>query len=167
MAARVLVGLLALSLLPLPAAADPISWSPANSWHKKREIAYLGYNGRKWDDDYGVVRGRCDTAAVGAAIDGREGRAVASMVGAAFARDMDDRDRACIGHALELTGRQRTVVWKNGATGVGYQLTPTRNFRRNGVPCREFTTRVSANGRIAAIYGAACRRGDGEWVFAG
>jgi len=35
------------------------------------------------------------------------------------------------------------------------------------MPCREFTTRVSANGRIAAIYGAACRRGDGEWVFAG
>jgi surface antigen len=26
---------------------------------------------------------------------------------------------------------------------------------------------VSVNGRVRAVYGAACRRGDGEWEFIG
>jgi surface antigen len=167
MTVRGLVAFLTLSLIPFAAPADPISWSPAGSWHGNGEPAYLGYNDRRWNNDYGVVRGRCDTAALGVAIDGRQGRTVAIMVGPAIIAGMDERDRACVGQALELAGKKKTVIWKNDATGASYRLTPTRNFRRDGVPCREFTTRVSVNGRVRAVYGAACRRGDGEWEFIG
>ncbi len=168
MTVRMLVAFLTLSLLPVAAPADPISWSPPSAWRGNGEPAYLGYNDREWDNDYGVVRGRCDTAALGVAIDTRRGRrAVAVMVGPNIIADMDERDRACVGQALELAGKKKTVIWTNDATGVSYRLTPTRNFRRDGVPCREFTTRVSVNGRILAVYGAACRSGDGEWQFIG
>ena len=168
MTARTMVAFATLALLPIAAPADPTSWSPASGWHGNGEPAYLGYNDREWDNDYGVVRGRCDTAALGLAIDGRRGRrAVAVVVGRSIIADMDERDRACVGQALELAGKKTSVIWKNDATGVIYRLTPTRNFRRDGVPCREFTTRVSVNGRIRAVYGAACRHGDGEWAFIG
>jgi surface antigen len=167
MTARTLVAFLTLSLLPVAAPADPTSWSPASGWRGNGEPAYLGYNDREWDNDYGVVRGRCDTAALGVALDGRQRRAVAVMVGPSIIAGMDERDRACVGQALELAGKKKTVIWKNDATGVSYRLTPTRNFRRDGVPCREFTTRVFVDGRVRAVYGAACRRGDGEWEFVG
>jgi len=167
MTVRTLVAFLTLSSLPVGAPADPISWSPASGWRGNGEPAYLGYNDRRWDNDYGVVRGRCDTAALGVAIGGRRGRAVAVMVGPSFVDNMDERDRACVGQALELAGKKTTVIWKNDATGASYRLTPTRNFRKDGVPCREFTTRVSVNGRVRAVYGAACRHGDGECQFIG
>ena len=178
-------GALALSLLPIPSPAAPPPWAPAHGWRKKNDPYYTGYTGQKRDKDYGVVEGRCNTAAVGAVLGGVVGGAVGSQVGkgsgravatilgvaigavlgAKIGRDIDERDRACMGHALELAGESKTVVWKNDATGVSYRLTPTRNFQKGNLPCREFTTRVSASGKSETVKGVACRRGEGEWEF--
>jgi len=55
--------------------------------------------------------------------DGRQvatvvGAVLGAMVGANVGRDMDEKDRACVGHALELAGVERDVTWTNADNGV-------------------------------------------------
>ena len=180
-----LLALFALSLVPSPAPADPPSWAPAHGWRKKHDPDYVGYTGKKWEQDYGVVEGRCDTDKVGAVLGGAVGGVVGAkvsrpenrpvaivvgtvlgaVIGAKVGRSLDEADRACMGHALELAGERKTVVWTNPHTGVHYELTPTRNLGDRQNPCREFTTRVSSLKASETVKGVACRRGAGDWVF--
>lgn len=179
--------LLALSLLPFPAPADPPPWAPAHGWRKKNDPHYTGYTGKKWDKDYGVVEGRCNTAAVGAVVGGVVGGAVGSQVGsggtraiailvgtaagavigAKIGQEIDATDRGCLGHALELAGERKTVVWSNH--GVTYQMTPTRNYTDRNMPCREFTTVTMVGKKKKAkqetVTSVACRQGNGDWIL--
>ncbi len=181
------VALLALSLLPIPAPADPPPWAPAHGWRKKNDPNYVGYTGKKWSKDYGVMEGRCNTAAVGAVVGGVVGGAVGSqigsgtertiailagtaigaVIGAKIGQEIDATDRGCMGHALELTGERKTVVWTNH--GVTYQMTPTRNYTDRNMPCREFTTVTTVGKKKKAkqetVTGVACRQGNGDWVL--
>ena len=170
--------------LPEPLLAEPPPWAPAHGWRKKNDPNYVGYTGRKWEKDYGVIDGQCDATAVGAVVGGaiggvvgsrasKENRPVAILVGtvigaaigAKIGRQIDETDRACMGHALELAGENKSVRWKNNATGVTYQLTPTRNVGDRKSPCREFTTEMSVGSRKDSVSGVACRRGAGDWTF--
>ena len=180
-----MTSLVVLALLPVPAPAEPPAHAKAHGWRKKNDPSYVGYTGKKWEKDYGVAEGRCNAAAVGAVLGGVAGgvvgarvaeghdRPVAIVVGTAIGaiighkvgQQLEERDRACMGHALELAAEKKTVVWTNKATGVTYQLTPTRGFTERGVSCREFTTRVSASGKRDAVKGTACRRSNGDWDF--
>ena len=179
------VAVLLLALLPTLVSAEPPPWAPAHGWRKKNDPNYVGYTGKKWDRDYGVVEGRCNTKAIGAVVGGVVGGVVGSRVGEGDARpvaillgtaigaiigskigqEIDNADRACFGHALELAGEKKTVVWKNEATGVSYRLTPTRNIGDQSKPCREFTTTVSTGKKKDQVKGVACRRGNGDWEF--
>lgn len=179
-----LLALLSLSMLPTPAPADPPSWAPAHGWRKKNDPNYVGYTGKKWDQDYGVIEGKCDTQKVGAVLGGVAGGAIGAKVGSAdnrpvailvggvlgavigakIGRAIDDSDRGCMGHALELAGEKTTVRWTNSA-GVRYELTPTRNLGDKASPCREFITKV-ASGKVSdAVKGVACRQRNGDWVL--
>jgi surface antigen len=180
-----MLGLVSLCLVPVPSPAEPPPWAPAHGWRKKNDPNYVGYTGKKWEKDYGVIEGHCNTQAVGAVLGGTIGGVVGSrvgenenrqvaivvgsvlgaVIGAKIGKSIDDADRACMGHALELAGERKTVVWQNPTTGVNYELTPTRNLGSRKQPCREFTTKVSAGGRNDIVEGVACRRGSGEWVF--
>jgi surface antigen len=180
--------LLSLTFLPVPAPAEPPPWAPAHGWRKKNDPNYVGYTGKKWEKDYGVLEGKCNTAAVGAVLGGVVGGAVGSrvsndkdrpvaivigtvlgaVIGSKIGAEIDNGDRGCMGHGLELAGEKRTVVWTNNATGVSYRMTPTRNFQQNGVPCREFTAQVSKGKKkkdkhAENIQGVACRSGAGNW----
>jgi surface antigen len=93
------------------------------------------------------------------------GTVLGAVIGAKIGRALDDADRACIGHALELAGEHSKVVWRNETTGVHYELTPTRNVGERRSPCREFTTVVSSGRVTDTVAGVACRRANGEWVF--
>lgn len=179
-----LVGFISLSLVPIPSPAEPPPWAPAHGWRKKNDPYYTGYTGKKWQKDYGILSGRCNTEAIGAVLGGTLGGVVGSrvgegrdrpvaivlgtvlgaVIGAKIGRDLDEGDRACMGHALELAGEKTTIVWTNAATGVNYRLTPTRNFRQGDRPCREFTTLVAAGERKERLKGIACRRGGGDWA---
>jgi surface antigen len=175
---------LALTMLPVPAPADPPPWAPAHGWRKKHDPNYVGYTGKKWEKDYGVVEGTCNTQEIGAVLGAVVGGAIGSqhgndsnrpvailvggvlgaVIGAKIGRTIDDADRACIGHALELAGERTTVRWKSSA-GLQYELTPMQNGASRSNPCREFVARVS-NGRATEdVKGAACRRANGEGVF--
>lgn len=180
-----LLALVSLTFVPIPVPADPPPWAPAHGWRKKNDPNYVGYTGKSWDNDYGIIDGRCNTAAVGAVLGGMTGAVIGSrvsherdrpvaiilgttigaVIGAKIGEDIDNSDRACMGHALELAGERKTVVWTNQATGVTYRLTPTRAVRNGRQPCREFTTVVFKGKKKETLTGVACRRGTGEWDF--
>jgi surface antigen len=181
-----MIALVSAALLPVPSPAEPPPHAKAHGWRKKNDPNYVGYTGKKWEKDYGIIEGKCNTAAVGAVVGGAVGGAIGSradkedrpvaiilgtaigaVIGAKIGQSIDEADRACIGHSLELAGRKNTVVWTNAATGVTYRLTPTRNFRDGQQACREFKTELSStrNGKKDTVAGVACRRPGGEWVF--
>lgn len=182
---RLLWGFLLGLSITAPSFAEPPPWAPAHGWRKKHDPDYVGYTGKRWERDYGIIEGRCNTAAIGAALGGATGavigsrasepedRAVAiilgatlgAVIGAKIGEEIDAADRACIGHALELAGERKTVVWTNRATGVSYRLTPTRNVSGGRQPCREFRTVVSAGKKRDSVTGVACRRANGDWVL--
>ena len=166
----------------IPAFADPPSHAPAHGWRKKHDPYYVGYTGREWERDYGIVEGRCNREAIGtvlgAVVGGAVGsqvgddseRAVATVLGAVIGavigrqigRNMDDRDRACVGHALELAKNGQSVRWLNETSGVTYVLTPSGGGQTAG-GCRDFELQVSRNGRTEIQPSRACRTGDGTW----
>jgi surface antigen len=174
--------LVLLIALPCIALATPPAWAPAHGWRKKNDPAYAGYSGRSWNDDYGIRSGRCDRAEVGAVLGGAAGavigaeagkgdqRTVAIVVGtvigaaigAEIGRRMDQADRSCVGHALELAGPGQTVGWTNPDSGVSYKLTPADTAEgANG--CRKF--RLVATGSFGLSEGrtVACPAPDGTW----
>jgi surface antigen len=181
-----IVALVSAALVPLPAPAEPPAHAKAHGWRKKNDPNYVGYTGKKWETDYGVAEGKCNTAAIGAVVGGTVGGVIGSraakedrpvaiilgttigaVIGAKIGQSIDESDRACMGHSLELAGRNNSVQWKNTATGVAYRVTPTRNFTDGRQACREFTTELhSAKGKKSdKITGVACRQPGGEWVF--
>lgn len=181
-----LVALVSAALVPLPSPAEPPPHAPAHGWRKKNDPNYVGYTGKRWVKDYGVIGGRCNTAEVGAVLGGAVGGAIGSradghdravaivlgttigaVIGAKIGQTIDEADRACMGHSLELAGRKDTVIWTNSATGVTYRVTPTRNLQEGKQHCREFTTELlsSKGRRHETITGVACRRPGGEWEF--
>jgi surface antigen len=152
---------------------------------------YLGYAGKRWSHDYGVLEGRCDRNAVSGVVkDTRflapvaaaaakpppaENRQVATVEGeilggpsAAIAgRDMGESDRACLGQALELAGAERTVAWSDPERGIVYRMIPLGGFAADGRSCREFVTRVLNKDRGETIRHRACSNGNGVWQVIG
>ena len=169
-----------------PAAlADPPPHAPAHGWRKKHDPYYVGYTGRQWADDYGIRSGRCDrdrshvATAVGAVAGGVIGSKVASdenkliaiLAGAAIGavigneidKELDDDDRRCFGHSLELLEDGRRVQWDGARSGMFYTLTPTARFERDGRVCRRFTLVRDFSGKQIRKQASACRYGEGEW----
>jgi surface antigen len=165
-----------------PACADPPPWAPAHGWRKQHDPLYLGYSGKKWGNDFGVYAGRCNREALGAALGGMAGAAVGSQIGegggraaaiilgsvlgavlgAELGRQMDEEDRACFGHTLELGKRGQTVSWRT-PYGVTYAVTPLDEFVRDGRKCRHYETVITRDGRKEKVRGKACAVGEGRW----
>lgn len=162
--------------------ADPPGHAKAHGWRKKHDPAYAGYQGKRWQQDYGIVSmGRCDTDAVlavaGAAIGGvvgaqmsRDaddvgraiaviaGSAVGAVIGSRVGRQIDQTDQACIGHALELGATGQAVRWDREQ--VHYVLTPLRDLDDG---CRRFELRASRDGRHESVTRVACHVSEGRW----
>jgi surface antigen len=167
----------------LPVVAAPPDHAPAHGWRKKNDPNYVGYTGKKWTRDYGVTSGSCNMQAVGAAVGGVIGGVVGSrvgdednrviatvlgtvigaVIGARVGRGMDEADRACLGHTLEVARNGAPVRWVNPDTKVAYVVTPGRGYKADGRSCREFTAEAAAGSRSTATVGRACRTGDGVW----
>lgn len=165
-----------------PALSDPPDHAPAHGWRKKHDPRYVGYTGREWDRDYGVREGSCHRkeigtvvgavvgGAIGSQIGDGTGRTVAIIVGSVLGgvigreigEDLDEADRGCFGHALELAEPGRAVRWINDRTHVSYALTPLAT--KDSKNCRRFklkTTEGKKKGKTSE--GRACRDGDGVW----
>ncbi|MEZ0245383.1 MAG: glycine zipper domain-containing protein [Methylophilaceae bacterium] len=171
-------------LLPVSPSvyADPPPWAPAHGWRKKHDPYYQGYSGTHWEQDYGIINGKCNREAIGTVLGGVVGGAIGSSVGKdgnkgvaiilgtvlgavignRIGKSMDDADRACIGHALELAADRRTVNW-TGAEGLNYMVTPMSSFDRNGMKCREYRLRVNGRNVDEDRKEKACLVSEGHW----
>lgn len=174
------IAVLGLWLAGQPALAKPPPWAPAHGWRAKNDPFYVGYAGRQWSDDYGVIGGRCNTdrvlavvgAAAGGAIGNRvaspEGRVIATVVGAivggvvgdAIGRQIDRNDRACVGQALELARVGQRVRWTNPSTGQSYTVRPKEDLADG---CRKFELTRSGRDSGGPVVLTGCAGKDGEW----
>lgn len=179
-ATSLLTGLaLTFSLL---ATAEPPDHAKAHGWRKKNDPGYVGYTGRAWERDYGILEGNCNRkeigtvlgavvgGAIGSQVGDGSGRTVAIIVGSVIGatlgreigRDLDEADRACVGHALELAKDGQRVRWLNERTGVTYVIAPTAATKKED-SCRTYRLTATRDGRSASRDGKACRGNDGTW----
>ena len=169
--------------LSTTALADPPAHAPAHGWRKKHDPAYVGYTGNQWERDYDVSSGRCNREEIGAVVGGaiggavgarsasEENRTVAVIIGAAvgalvgsrIGRELDDADRGCFGHTLEIAPAGQAVRWTNAATGVSYILTPGAGLQADGHSCRKFTLSAARGDARYKRSGTACQTGVGTW----
>lgn len=165
------------------ALSDPPDHAKAHGWRKKNDPRYVGYTGRDWDRDYGVLEGSCNRkeigtvlgavvgGAIGSQIGDGDGRTVAIIVGSVLGgvigreigKDLDDGDRACVGHALELGGAGKSVRWINDQTHVSYLLTPLAIDAKDPKNCRQFSLKATLDGKGKTSKGRACRDSGGAW----
>lgn len=163
--------------------ANPPPWAPAHGWRKKNDPYYVGYSGKKWGKDYGVIEGVCQWETIGTVLGGVTGgaiggsvakkgdRAVAIIIGAAIGaiignrigKSIDDNDRGCIGHALELGRDRKTIHWTNPNNHLDYEVTPLRGFSANGQKCREYELAIIDNGERNISTEKACRSANATW----
>ena len=141
------------------------------------ERRYEGKSGGMYARDYGISAGRCNRDEIGAVIGGVTGAVIGGQVahrddrvagmvvggvlgavlGHAIGDSMDDRDRACMGHALELGRPGVPVEWRHD--GRAYHFTP-RGEARDG--CRYATMVVDGRKPHDVL---ACPAGRGDWTF--
>jgi surface antigen len=165
-----------------PAFADPPRHAPAHGYyerhhHDDHHKHYRGKSGVVYVHDYGISAGHCNRDEIGAAIGGVTGALIGgqlagrgdrvvgmvvggvlgAVVGHAIGDSMDDRDRACMGHALELGRPGVPVAWRHD--GHAYRFTP-RGDAREG--CRYATMAIDGRKPHEVL---ACPSGRGEWTF--
>lgn len=177
--------LVSLAIAAPAALADPPAQAPAHGWRKKNDPYYVGYTGRQWAYDYGIRSGRCDrdrsrvATAVGAVAGGvigskvgdqdnpliaiLAGAAIGGLIGNEIDKELDDDDRRCFGHSLELLEDGRRVRWDGARPNLYYSLTPSGRFERDGRVCRRFSLVRDWDGKKIKREGRACRYGEGEW----
>lgn len=165
---------LAIVLSPLPAAADPPSWSGAWQLHER-------YHRPDDSDDggpvplatlgaapdiavarglpYGFNRGTCDhgllEAATGAAL----------PVGGAVGRLMGHGDRECLWGALESLPDDRAIAWM-GENGTLFRVSVQRTYMSGGARCRDWAAKAAVPAGNTQSSGTFCRRSDGQWAAA-
>lgn len=174
------------AVLAATAFAQPPAHAPAHGWRKKHDPYYVGYTGHQWERDFEITSGKCNRqeiatvvgAIAGGVIANRvadEHRAVATVVGAIagavignrIGRELDEADRGCFGHALEIAAPGQRVAWTNESLGVRYELEPGAASTRHGAACREYRLVTVAGRRDRATQtGIACQSAPGVWQVA-
>jgi surface antigen len=179
----VLVVAIMVSVWSAQAVADPPAHAPAHGWRKKHDPNYVGYTGTTWERDYDVSSGHCNREEVAAVLGGVAGgvigakvaspenrtvgiiigAAAGALIGAKIGRELDQGDRGCVGHALEIARPGVLVTWENRPTGVRYSLVPGEGSRAGGLACRDFTLEAAAGGKTSKRTGKACQESPGVW----
>jgi surface antigen len=166
--------------------ADPPAHAPAKGWRKKHDPEYVGYTGTKWQRDYDISSGRCNRQEIGAVLGaatggligsrvGEENRTVATIIGAAIGAligskiggALDDADRGCFGHALEMSPPGKRVSWDNPTTGVHYEMLPREGRKIDARTCRDFTLIATRGAHKSSEQGLACQARAGVWELVG
>src|SRR5690554_7441627 len=109
-AARI-VALVLMAAWSASALADPPPHAPAHGWRKKHDPYYVGYSGARYEQDFGIVSGRCNreeiATVVGGAVGGYLGSRIAdehpvigtvigavagAVIGHRIGRELDERE---------------------------------------------------------------------------
>lgn len=157
--------------------------TPIPGWQDKSASGYKGYFGENWSDDYGIATGKCNREKIatvlggvlggfiGSTVGDDDGKAVAVIIGSVLGafigkkvgRELDNADRGCLGHALEIGKTNQTVTWANKDNGLSYAVTPLEGYKANGYKCRNYILNVNGKGLNDAQRESACQTGDGTW----
>jgi surface antigen len=99
------------------------------------------------------------------------GNALGGLLGNRNGAALDDEDsrRAYQAEmrALEMGPSGVPVPWRNPDSGRYGNVVPGPVYELNGVPCRQFTHAIYAEGRPQIGRGTACRNPDGTWTIVG
>lgn len=90
------------------------------------------------------------------------------IVGNSISRDLNCNDRryAMSSYGQGFEGRiGQHYDWRNNEGGDYGSFTPTREYSRGGLICRDFQDVSYSNGRQYARTGTACRQNDGNWYL--
>lgn len=169
----------------MQALADPPPHAPAKGWRKKHDPEYVGYTGTRWERDYEVSSGHCNRQEIGAVLGaaaggvigsrvGEDNRTVATIIGAAvgaligakIGKELDEADRGCFAHALEIAPPGKRVSWDNPGTGVHYAILPLEARQLDAKTCRDFTLIASRGSQKSTEKGLACQTRTGVWELA-
>lgn len=148
-----------------PILPDPPRHASAHGYYKDKPAKHhKGKSGVIYERDYGIESGRCNRDEIGAVIGGVTGAVgmvvggvLGAVVGHTIGDRMDERDHACMGHALELGRAGVPVQWRHD--GRDYHFTP-RDDARDG--CGTATLVVDGRKPHDVL---ACPTGRGEWRF--
>jgi surface antigen len=91
------------------------------------------------------------------------GTLAGAFIGGAIGKNMDETDQLKAQQAFERTRTGEVSSWYNPDTGNNYTVKPTKTFKRNGKPCREYIMLADIGGKKEKVYGKACRQADGSW----
>jgi surface antigen len=168
-----------------PALADPPAHAPAHGWRKKNDPHYIGYTGQQWERDFDISSGSCNRQEIATVIGGIAGGVIANRVadehrtvatiigviaGAAIGnrigRELDEADRGCFGHALEIAQAGQRVRWSNEAAGLRYEMSPGAARQQNGAACREYRLVTISGRERSSQTGIACEAQPGVWQVA-
>jgi surface antigen len=169
------------------AVADPPGHAPAHGWRKQHDPFYVGYSGRHWEHDFEILSGHCNREAVATVLGGvigavvgsrvaeRENRTVATIIGAAagalignrIGHKLDEADRSCVGHSLEVGKTGQRIMWANESSGVNYEMVLGADREREGAACREFTLVADADAQKSSRRSIACQSQPGVWQIEG
>jgi surface antigen len=85
------------------------------------------------------------------------------LLGSAIGHAVDAGDQYCTTQAVVMAPIGQPVYWVNPATGMQYQIAPTRQYQQWGTTCRDYQASAVINGRWQQIHGTACLQPDGSW----
>ncbi|HEY3515444.1 MAG TPA: RT0821/Lpp0805 family surface protein [Gammaproteobacteria bacterium] len=168
------------------AFADPPAHAPAHGWRKKHDPYYVGYTGVSWERDYDISSGKCNREEIATVVGGIVGGAIANRVadehkavatiigviagatiGNRVGKELDEADRGCFGHALEIAQPGQRITWANPTSGLSYEMLPGAGSTRNGAQCREYTLVTIAGKQRSSQKGFACQTQTGVWQTRG
>ena len=139
---------------------------PAQWVHAKN---FIGYTGKGWVSDFGVLRGQCDAKGVqGEALKGtlvqqmahvQSGPAFQSIFPQSTLVDALAVDSHCFGHTMELVPSGQAVRWLNPVNGVGVYLSPGAKTDT----CRTYLGVTIVNGEKKKFRGEVCSPSKGLW----
>jgi surface antigen len=92
------------------------------------------------------------------------GAIAGGIIGNAVGDTIDDGDRACMGHSLELAPIGHPVAWANPRSHIAWRMVPLRDVSPT---CREFELQRDYAGRHHHQHVIACRHERGDWEFDG
>jgi hypothetical protein len=130
---------------------------------------FVGYTGKTWASDFGVLKGQCDSRTVqGESLKGLLTDQMAYVAGEdAFRKifpstqlvDAFAVDSHCFGHTMELVPSGQAVRWLNPVSGVGVYLSPGAKSDS----CRTFLGMTLINGEKKKFRGEVCSPNKGVW----
>jgi len=103
-----------------------------------------------------IGRGNGRTAAIIA------GTILGGFLGGKIGKTMDENDRYKANQAFEKNPTNQPSSWRNPDSGNEYTVTPTKTYKNDSGPCRDYTTEVLIDGRRETASGTACRE-NGQW----